>query len=101
MALQGSMFVLRYFLLLCIEERVPAHPQRRLQLASARDKGQRWATCREGCCEAVGRQVKLINTGRAGETCPDWQGITRLHFWSTVSTFSRAAMLLGVGAGGF
>ena len=62
---------------------------------------QRRDTCREGCCEAGGRQVKLINTGRAGETCPDWQGITRLHFWSSVSTFSRAAMLLRVGAGDF
>lgn len=72
-----------------------------LQASVSECPRQRWATCREGCCEAVGRQVKLINTGRAGEMCPDWQGITRLHFWSSVSTFSRAAMLLIVGAGGF
>ena len=39
MALQGSVFVLRYFPLLCIEKRAPAHSHCRLQLASARDKG--------------------------------------------------------------
>lgn len=56
----------------------------------------RWATRREGCSEAVGTQVKLVNTGRAGETCPGWQGVTRLHFCNNVSTLSRAAMLLRI-----
>ena len=56
---------------------------------------------RGGCSEAVGTQVKLVNTGRAGETCPGWQGITRLRFCNNVSTRSRAAMLVRIRAEGF